>query len=114
MIAVKNYTLQVGDFTEDVTMDIKDRRNLLHLGQTGSGKTVLLESMAGFYEEFSGGILYDGRPVHSIPLQDRRLGFVYQDFGLFPHMKVRANIEYGLRIIKGMKRAACEERVTET
>ena len=107
MIAVKNYTLQVGDFRlQDVTMDIKDGEIFAILGQTGSGKTVLLESMAGFYEEFSGGILYDGRPVHSIPLQDRRLGFVYQDFGLFPHMKVRANIEYGLRI-KGMKRAAC-------
>ena len=110
MIAVKNYTLQVGDFRlQDVTMDIKDGEIFAILGQTGSGKTVLLESMAGFYEEFSGGILYDGRPVHSIPLQDRRLGFVYQDFGLFPHMKVRANIEYGLRI-KGMKRAACEEK----
>lgn len=110
MIAVKNYTLQVGDFRlQDVTMDIKDGEIFAILGQTGSGKTVLLESMAGFYEEFSGGILYDGQPVHSIPLQDRRLGFVYQDFGLFPHMKVRANIEYGLRI-KGMKRAACEEK----
>lgn len=61
MIAVKNYTLQVGDFRlQDVTMDIKDGEIFAILGQTGSGKTVLLESMAGFYEEFSGGILYDG------------------------------------------------------
>ena len=110
MIRIENYTLKVGEFTlRDVTMDIEDGEIFAILGQTGSGKTVLLESMAGFYEKFTGCILHDGQPVHSIPLQERRLGFVYQDFGLFPHMKVKANIEYGLRM-QGIKRRHCCEK----
>lgn len=109
MIQIENYTLNVGEFTlRDVTMDIEDGEIFAILGQTGSGKTVLLESMAGFYEKFTGRILHDGKPVHAIPLQERRLGFVYQDFGLFPHMKVKANIEYGLKM-QGMKRRQCSE-----
>ena len=61
MIQIENYTLNVGEFTlRDVTMDIEDGEIFAILGQTGSGKTVLLESMAGFYEKFTGRILHDG------------------------------------------------------
>lgn len=65
------------------------------LGETGSGKTMLLESIAGFYSGDSGAILKDGKPISDIPLEKRRIGFVYQGYGLFPHMNVFDNIGYG-------------------
>lgn len=113
MIRVENYSLQVGGFSlKDISLDIGSGEIFAILGETGSGKTLLLESMAGFYEKFTGSITYKGRQVHKIPLEERQMGFVYQDFGLFPHMKVRANIEYGMRM-RGKSRRECLEKSNE-
>lgn len=68
------------------------------LGTTGSGKTVLLESIAGAFPVDDGRILLDGKDVETLPVQQRHLGIVYQDYALFPHMTVRDNIAYGLRM----------------
>lgn len=56
--------------------------------------------MAGFYEPSSGSVSYDGINVCDIPIEDRNIGFVYQDNGLFPHITVRRNIEFGLKMKK--------------
>lgn len=99
MITVRNYSLQIGDFClHDVNLQIKDSEIFALLGETGAGKTVLLEALAGFHDSGSGDIRYDDIPVKDIPLAKRRIGFVYQDFSLFPHMTVRNNIEFGLRM----------------
>ena len=58
----------------------------------GAGKTLLLESAAGFYTPEKGRVLLYGVPVQDIPLTERRIGFVYQDYALFPHMTVEKNI----------------------
>lgn len=68
------------------------------LGSTGSGKTVLMESIAGAFPLDGGCILLDGKDVESLPVQQRHLGILYQDYALFPHMTVRENIAYGLRM----------------
>ncbi|WP_251212612.1 ABC transporter ATP-binding protein [Adlercreutzia murintestinalis] len=68
------------------------------LGATGSGKTVLLETIAGAYPHAAGEILLGGRPEDELPIQERQLGILYQDYALFPHMSVRENVSYGLKV----------------
>lgn len=67
------------------------------LGSTGSGKTVLMESIAGAYPVDAGRIMLDGKDIDGLPIQQRHLGILYQDYALFPHMTVRGNIAYGLK-----------------
>lgn len=113
MIKVDHYSLQVGGFSlKNISLDIEQGEIFAILGETGSGETLLLESMAGFYEKFSGSIIYGEEKVHEIPLEERQMGFVYQDFALFPHMKVRANVEYGMRM-RGKRRRECFEKSQE-
>lgn len=81
------------------------------LGSTGSGKTVLMEAIAGAYPWESGEILLDGKRADGLPIQQRHLGILYQDYALFPHMTVRENVEYGLRMRKG-RAGAMQERAT--
>lgn len=68
------------------------------LGETGAGKTVLLAAIAGAFPIDEGAIMLDGKDVESLPIQQRHLGIVYQDYALFPHMTVRENIGYGLHM----------------
>ena len=82
----------------NITFNLEEREMFAILGRTGAGKTLLLESAAGFYAPENGNILLYGTPVQDIPLTERRIGFVYQDFALFPHMTVESNIAYGLRV----------------
>ena len=70
------------------------------VGETGAGQTVLLEAIAGAFPLDAGSILLDGKDIRCLPVQQRRLGIVYQDHALFPHMKVAENIGYGLRMAR--------------
>ena len=70
------------------------------LGTTGSGKTVLMESIAGAYPIDGGEILLNGKNVDDLPIQQRHLGILYQDYALFPHMTVHDNIAYGLKHVR--------------
>lgn len=101
MVEINDYSIQLGDFKlNKINLSICEREIFAVLGKTGSGKTVLLESVAGFYKKFSGNLNVFGRCVIDVPLEKREIGFVYQDFGLFPHMTVYDNITYGLKIRK--------------
>jgi molybdate/tungstate transport system ATP-binding protein len=64
------------------------------LGPSGSGKTTLLSLIAGINSPDSGSIQFDGRELLGLPLQDRRVGIVFQEGALFPHMTARENIAY--------------------
>ncbi|WLS10810.1 ABC transporter ATP-binding protein (plasmid) [Shinella sumterensis] len=66
------------------------------LGPSGSGKTTLLRVIAGFEQPDSGEILFSGRRVDSVPPHERGIGFVFQNFALFPHLSVAENIAFGL------------------
>jgi putative spermidine/putrescine transport system ATP-binding protein len=72
---------------------------LVLLGPSGCGKTTLLRIIAGLESPDTGGeVLFDGKPVTSIPIEKRNVGMVFQSYALFPNMTVRENIEYGLKI----------------
>ena len=98
-ILIHNFTVKRGSFTlNPLSLTIEKGEIFAILGRTGSGKTVLLEAIGGMFPGNGGSVLYDGVDVMDIPPFNRRLGFVYQDHGLFPHMKVYDNIVYGLKM----------------
>jgi len=87
-----------GEFTLEVDeLSINEGEIFAILGTTGSGKTVLMASVAGAFPVNSGSILLDGKDIDSLPIQQRHLGILYQDYALFPHMTVHDNIAYGLK-----------------
>ncbi len=101
--SIKIHDLRVrrGSFVLNVsTLDVRPREIFAILGSTGSGKTVLMEAIAGACSWNTGEILLDGKRANSLPVQQRHLGILYQDYALFPHMTVRENVEYGLRARK--------------
>ena len=79
------------------------------LGPSGCGKTTALRCIAGFEKIHSGRIALDGaevsRPGHVVPPEDRRIGMVFQDYALFPHLTVAENIGFGLRLLDPAARA---------
>ena len=100
-VEIRNFTLKKGSFQlSDISCEIYPHEVFAILGKTGSGKTLLLESVAGYYAGAGGAIYLGGRAVLDIPLTERKIGFVYQDYGLFPHMTVEQNISYGLKMQK--------------
>lgn len=98
-IVIRNFSVKRGDFTlKSLSFTVKKGEIFAILGRTGSGKTVLLEAISGMFPGDTGEILFDGVNVCRIPLGQRRLGLVCQNYGLFPHMKVKDNIGYGLKM----------------
>ena len=80
------------------------------LGPSGCGKTTVLRLVAGFAEPDAGTVHVGGRDVTGVPPDKRGVGLVFQDYALFPHMSVRRNVEYGLRM-RRLPRQARAERV---
>jgi ABC-type Fe3+/spermidine/putrescine transport system ATPase subunit len=82
---------------DDVSLDIPRDCYVSLLGPSGSGKTVLLRVIAGFEEPDAGTIEFAGRNISDAPVYSRGIGFVFQNFALFPHLSVFENIAYGLK-----------------
>lgn len=112
-VSVEELVVNRGSFKLCVgELAIKPREVFAILGSTGSGKTVLMESIAGAFPLSEGRILLDGKDVETLPVQQRHLGIVYQDYALFSHMSVYDNIAYGLRM-NGCAASEIHERVGE-
>lgn len=104
-VEIRNYNLTKGDFSlTSINLHVSSGEIFAVLGRTGSGKTLLLESIAGFYKDGNGEITVNGVSVGDVPIEKSRVGFVYQDYGLFPHMTVYRNIAYGLIMRKESKK----------
>lgn len=82
------------------------------LGPSGSGKTTLLRTIAGLLTPSSGAIKIGAKDVTRLPVQARNIGFVFQNYALFPHMSVAQNVEYPLKLHK-WPQAARQRRVQE-
>jgi len=83
-------------------LDLKIEEGALHffLGPSGCGKTTTLRMLAGLEKPTAGRILFGDKDVTSMPAADRGIGMVFQNYALWPHMTVRKNIEYGLKLRK--------------
>jgi ABC-type Fe3+/spermidine/putrescine transport system ATPase subunit len=97
-LSVSELTGQAGSFTlGPVSLDIPTDRVLVVLGPSGAGKTMLLETIAGLRPQQAGHISLAGTDITSLPPERRRIGLVFQDAALFPHLTVTENIRFGPR-----------------
>ena len=81
-------------------LDIADKEFLVLVGPSGCGKSTLLRLLAGLEELTAGGISIDDRPVNDLPPKDRDIAMVFQNYALYPHMNVRRNMAFGLKMRK--------------
>jgi putative spermidine/putrescine transport system ATP-binding protein len=95
-----------------VDLEIGDGEFFSMLGPSGSGKTTTLRMIAGFEKPTAGRILLHGQDVTSLPPFERDVNTVFQDYALFPHMRVGENVAYGL-VVRKVPKAEREERVAE-
>jgi putative spermidine/putrescine transport system ATP-binding protein len=80
------------------SFSVNDGETLVLMGPSGCGKTTLLLSIIGVLEPMGGKIMLNGRDLTKIPIEKRRIGYLPQDYGLFPHLNVLENVGYGLKI----------------
>jgi iron(III) transport system ATP-binding protein len=92
----------------DVSFRIEPGTLVTLLGPSGCGKTTTLRLIAGLEKPDAGRILIDGADVTLLPASERDVAMVFQSYALFPHMSVRANVEYGLRFSGVAKREIAE------
>ncbi len=89
---------------KNITFELKKGQILAILGPSGAGKTLLLETIAGFYVPNSGQIYLDGQDISTLPVEKREIGFMFQDFALFPHWTVKENILSPIKFAKKYKK----------
>jgi len=82
----------------DVRLDVRPGEFLTLLGPSGCGKTTTLRMIAGYEKPDSGRIRFGGQDVTDLPANQRNIGFVFQNYALFPHLSVFENVAYGLRV----------------
>lgn len=98
MISIKGVTVKIGNFTlNDINLNIQEGEYFVVVGPTGAGKTIILEAIAGLQRFRNGEIWIRGKDVTSLPPEQRQIGYVPQDYALFPFLNVRDNINFGLR-----------------
>jgi multiple sugar transport system ATP-binding protein len=95
-----------------VSFDIRDGEFMVLVGPSGCGKSTLLRMLAGLEEISGGSIAIDGRTVNDIDSKDRDIAMVFQSYALYPHMNVRDNMGFSLRLRKAPKREL-DERVAK-
>ncbi|WP_298131823.1 ABC transporter ATP-binding protein [Micropruina sp.] len=109
-----NVTQTFGDVVavDDISLDIERGKLTTLLGPSGCGKTTSLRMLAGFGKPTSGQIFIEGEECTRVPPEKRGLGMVFQQYALFPHMTVRDNVGYGLKLRK-VPTAERRQRVDE-
>lgn len=111
MIRFENVSHDWGSFSlKNVSFKVEKGEYFVILGPTGAGKTLILETIAGFYIPDKGDIILRGEMSNDMVPEERGVGFVYQDYALFPHLTVEENIRFGLDIRKISKNES-ESRV---
>jgi molybdate transport system ATP-binding protein len=113
-----NLSKRLGEFVIDASFASEGRVTGL-FGASGAGKTSLINMIAGLLRPDRGTIVVDGEILDDttvklhVPVHRRRIGYVFQDARLFPHLNVRQNLDYGRRMNRLAEDAAQERRVTE-
>ncbi len=93
----------------NVDLEIKDKEFVVLVGASGCGKSTILRMIAGLEEITSGEILIGDKKVNDIPPKDRDIAFVFQSYALYPHMTVRENIAFGLKMRKVDKKTIAKK-----
>jgi len=100
------------DFRLELDLEVHQGELLILLGPSGCGKTTTLRLIAGFIDPDSGALDMDSRRIDNLPAHRRRIGIVFQDYALFPHLNVWDNIGFGLRM-QGWSPGEARRRIGE-
>ncbi|HOK28837.1 MAG TPA: ATP-binding cassette domain-containing protein, partial [Methanomassiliicoccaceae archaeon] len=87
--------------SSDIDLRIEDGEYVTILGPSGCGKTTLIRMIAGILEPSEGQVLIGGRDMSGIPIEERDIGYAFQNIALFPHLNMLENVSYG-PIVKDM------------
>ena len=110
MIRLENLSVKLKQFTlSGINLEVQRGNYFIVLGPTGAGKTLLLETIAGLRQSDAGSIFINDINVTRMEPERRRIGFVYQDYALFPHLSVRDNIIFGLKCRRARKAAISDK-----
>jgi multiple sugar transport system ATP-binding protein len=112
----KSYKLKVTDegviAVDDFNLEIKDKEFIVLVGPSGCGKSTTLRMVAGLEEITRGELYIDDRLVNDVAPKDRDIAMVFQNYALYPHMTVRENLEFPLKLRK-VPKAEIDQRVNE-
>ena len=101
-LTLNNVTKSFGGkaIIEGLDLEVRDREFMVLVGPSGCGKSTVLRMIAGLEEITGGSIAIHGTPVNDLPARARNVAMVFQNYALYPHLTVRQNLEFGLRIRK--------------
>src|SRR2546426_5898517 len=113
-IELRNVSKQFGDVlaANSVTFSVREGELMALLGPSGGGKTTVLRMIAGLERPTDGDVFIRGERVNDLSVQQRNIGFVFQNYALFKNMNVFKNIAFGLKI-KKWRRAQIQARIAE-
>ncbi|MBG6162767.1 spermidine/putrescine transport system ATP-binding protein [Labrenzia sp. EL_195] len=113
-VQIKNVVKKFGAFTalNSINLNVQDNEFFTLLGPSGCGKTTLLRTIAGFEAVTSGQVLLYGEDIAALPPNKRPVNTVFQQYALFPHMSVKENIGFGLRML-GWTKVEVNAKVAE-
>lgn len=97
----------------DVSISFASGELTAILGPSGCGKSTLLNILAGILEPTAGAVYFDGKDITSLPPEKRNLGFVFQNYALYPHLTVAQNIGYPLRFVGRLTKIERADRIAE-
>jgi len=113
MLLIDKVSLTLGDFhLKSLSLHIESPEYWVIIGPSGAGKTILLEMIAGIHRPATGRILFEGNDITYDQPKDRHIAMMYQDLMLFPHMTVKENILFSMKIRKTDGKET-EEKVSE-
>ena len=113
MIRIKGLYKDWKEFSlKNIDLEIKEGEYFVILGPTGAGKTLALEMIAGLHFPEKGEIWIGGQNLTDAPPEDRNIVFIYQDYSLFPHLDVKENVEFGLKL-KNVSKDKIEEKTRD-
>jgi multiple sugar transport system ATP-binding protein len=113
-VTLRNVCKRYGDVTavRDVSLTIRDKEFVVLVGPSGCGKSTTLRMIAGLEEISSGDLMIGQRRVNDVAPKDRDIAMVFQSYALYPHMSVRENLAFGLKLRKTPK-PEIDRRVNE-
>ncbi len=113
-VSIRNTVKRFGqvEVIHGLSMEIASGEFVVFVGPSGCGKSTLLRMIAGLESFQSGEIAIGGRVVNAVPARDRDIAMVFQDYALYPHMTVEANLGFGLKM-RGVPRVDASRRVAD-
>lgn len=114
IIDLKNISVSFGEdkILDNINLYIRDGEFITFLGPSGCGKTTTLRIIAGFLQQDSGDVIFEGENINGVPAYKRQVNTIFQRYALFPNLNVYENVAFGLRL-KNMKEKDISKKVKE-